>query len=547
LVRGYQAFLEFTPGALEFVDGSYMLPIPYGLPILSPISTVDDGIDLAAGIDNFGGQAPTDQPADLAVLTFMTGTTEGLAQVRFRLNEPTTQFSNALGQSLLPQLVDGPVLCVDGTPPALTCPPDLDLPSPDDLPPPALSYDEFVAQGGVAMDDNCFGPTPAVVTLLSESDNGGTGCPDNPHVITRVYRATDCALNFVDCTQMITVRDGAAPIFADVPADRQLAADAGTCAAVLTPELTPPTAIDNCTEAPPVLWTRSDGKPALTDPYDAADSPVTITWSSTDALGNEAIATTVITVAALNELVVTVELQPEFAAGPVTRCITFELWDCPATEPLATVQETVTFTAGLASAALLDVPCGTYSCITARDTLHALRRTQPLAMAGTQFVTSFTGDPNEGGDRLTGGNYNGDNWVDLLDFGVYSTQYATNPLAGANSGCATPAPHADANGDGIVNTADFTYIQINYLKSDEANCCGQPGLTGPGDPSTRIATSDLQALGLGELAHADVNADGWLDAQELVAFRAVTGTPARGVPAARGELPESEANPGRSE
>ena len=295
-------------------------------------------------------------------------------------------------------------------------------------------------------------------------------------------------------------------------------------------------AMDNCDTDPDITAMRSDGL-SLTDPYPAGTT--TITWRATDDCGNFVECDQLVTVNAFNDLVVTVELSPSIDTGgalphTLTRCITFELWDCdPLTGPIEVQKEVAfTVTAGspnvaLGTATLTDVPCGSvYECVTARDELHTLRRTGILGTTGSepvQYTASFTGDVSSGGDWLIGGNLNDDFWIDILDFGVFSSQWSVdydgNPAdgSGGNTDCSTSYPHADINGDSEVDSADFTFIQINFWLGHEANCCGLLGGGGDG-PLTEISVEDLRDLGLGHLSVGDLNEDGWLDMEDVSAF-----------------------------
>jgi T5SS/PEP-CTERM-associated repeat protein len=164
------------------------------------------------------------------------------------------------------------------------------------------------------------------------------------------------------------------------------------------------------------------------------------------------------------------------------------------------------------------VPCndgvGEWDCITARDRLHTLRRTQGLVISGDQYLADFTGS-----EALVGGNLNDDQFIDILDFGTYTSQFAMN--VGADTTCATAAPHADISGNGVVDTGDFTFIQINFLQLKEPDCdCSSPltiGLRGEG-PRSEISVAELIAMGLAELTVADLNLDGMLDVLDMVAF-----------------------------
>ncbi|MBN2447781.1 MAG: hypothetical protein JXO22_13705, partial [Phycisphaerae bacterium] len=332
--------------------------------------------------------------------------------------------------------------------------------------------------------------------------------------VTRVYRVTDDCGNYAECTQVITVDDTTNPVITCPPDVLNVYADAGTCCAVIDPVAA--TATDNCDTSVTIAWVRSDSKTSLSDPFCAGESPITITWTAEDDCGNTDVCDQTITVLDVSEIDVTVELSPTISPLPVTRCITFELWDCGMSSPVV-VQEALTFQniGGAAIAtATVEVPCGLYECITARDILHTLRTTDQdnFGILGTQYVADFTG-----GDMLIGGNLNDDFWIDILDFGVFSSQWNVSYGSG-NTTCTTGFPHADISGDGLVWTGDFTFIQNNFLLGNEANCCGQPNLFRDQGPITEISVADLVAAGMAELAAGDLNGDGWLDEADVSAF-----------------------------
>ncbi len=332
-----------------------------------------------------------------------------------------------------------------------------------------------------------------------------------PRLIERLWVAQDDCGNVSACVQEITVADTTPPDIT-CPGDITVPADAGGCDAVVT--YAPATATDVCDSAPVVECSPPSGS---TFPSGTTE----VTCTATDCSGNVSACTFDVTVEGTSEMVVSVELSPTMVAGPLTRCITFELWECPDSGPSQTVEAEMTFTNGLASGTI-DVPCGSYSCITARDTLHTLRRTdEAFTISGTQYVADFTGNPSGGGDWLIGGNLNDDFWIDILDFGVYSFLFTTNYGTG-DTDCNTAAPHGDIQGNGLVFTEDFTFIQVNFLKGHEANCCGAPLRSGPGEgdegPVVSITVGELAARGLAHLAAADLNGDGVLDQADMVAF-----------------------------
>jgi T5SS/PEP-CTERM-associated repeat protein len=241
----------------------------------------------------------------------------------------------------------------------------------------------------------------------------------------------------------------------------------------------------------------------------------TVTWTAEDASGNTAVDTQTVTVLAENEIAVTVELMG-VSDGPFDRCITFEVTDCDS--GITEVVEAVLEFNGRIGTGSIGVPCDAvdgviWDCITARDRLHTLRRTQDLVLSGNQYLADFTGS-----EALVGGNLNDDQYIDVLDFGTYSSQFGMN--VGADTDCSTPAPHGDISGNGTVDTGDFTFIQQNFLQTKEADCdCGSPLMAGdPAGPRSAISVAELIAMDMAELVVADLNADGMLDVLDMIAF-----------------------------
>jgi hypothetical protein len=330
------------------------------------------------------------------------------------------------------------------------------------------------------------------------------------------------ALNDLDA---ITV-DPTAPIIT-CPGNITVNADAGLCTAVVDPGTA--TATDNCSDPGDIYISglRDDLLP-LTDPY--PQGTTTITWTATDECGNSSQCPQTVTVTEYNTLVVDVELDGIVAAGPITRCITFELFESCGPPVSVEVDWDVDFNAsGLATAVEVDVPCGVYVCITARDKLHTLRRTDEAWPTGdfrivsTEYVADFTSSGSTN-DELLGGNHNDDRWIDILDFGMFIGQWALS--IGADTTCGTTPPHADSSGNGTVGSEDYSFIQTQFLFSREADCCGAamrmaawntvtPGLDGP---VTRISTKELRRRGLAHLIKADLNHDDWLDVRDMEAF-----------------------------
>jgi hypothetical protein len=153
----------------------------------------------------------------------------------------------------------------------------------------------------------------------------------------------------------------------------------------------------------------------------------------------------------------------------------------------------------------------------AQDTLHTLRRRgEGFTISGPQYVSDFTDQSGSGGRNasLLGGNLNGNDFIDILDFGMFTGQWLADYGAG-DTNCATTGPHADFSGDGTVFTEDFTFIVINFLEASDTTCCPIGAMAGP---ISRISIAGLYARGLGELAVGDLNRAGWLDQLDIVEF-----------------------------
>lgn len=271
-------------------------------------------------------------------------------------------------------------------------------------------------------------------------------------------------------------------------------------------------ATDNCDSAPNITAVRSDSLP-LSDPYPTGVT--TITWTATDDCGNFSQCFQTVTVNAYNTMVVDLQLAGSFSTT-FTRCIRFELSSGgPGT---TIVDQNVTFVNGVANNVEVNVPCGLYTCITARDRKHTLRRTDSaFAIVGVEYVADFTG-----GDALVGGNLNDDSWIDILDFGIFVGQFGTSP--GANTLCGYVGNHADISGDGTVNVLDFNFISLNFLQGHEANCSGVSGLVDDSTPAEtagpiqRISVRELIRRGWRDAVAGDLNHDGWLDANDIAQF-----------------------------
>lgn len=445
------------------------------------------------------------------------------------------------------------IIADDTTEPECAAPPDIVVECRDEIPPCPADFEEFLAQGGSATD-NCEAPL-TLVSCVDTSD--GNTCPE---VITRAFTIEDKCGNRCVTKQTIVVDDKTPPEFdQECPLPTiDCFPNAGECEVVVN--LEPPTATDNCGGPVQIVGVRSDGRD-LSDPFQPGNT--TVTWIATDECGNANTCRQTVRVRDTNLLIADIDLQGDHVPS-LTRATTFELWYCAGGDmgPRATVCVPITYTfvgpfGGPAHSearnVLIEVPCDVYDCVTAQDLLHTLRSTSDFLrdgtpnigtveiMAGTPprptlaYAAKFIGPrANEVGHWLVGGNlddlapwHNDDEvFIDILDFGVWSNQFFTTYGSG-NTGCNTPFPHADIDGDRDVDFLDLAFIIDGFLKQHEPNCCGAPGLHDGGrGPVTRISVKELRERGAIELIAGDVNHDGWLDVDDMVAvLRGARPTP----------------------
>ncbi len=147
----------------------------------------------------------------------------------------------------------------DEEPPTITCPGNIAVQCPDDVPAPD--------PGSVVASDDCGPPT---VEWVGDSTDEGS-CPE---VITRTYRATDGCGNTAECTQLITIDDTIAPTLVCAPDGR------AACNGTVT--FTDPAVSDNCDPAPSLEIVSTVEEPGPGE----CEMTHTRTWRATDYCGN---------------------------------------------------------------------------------------------------------------------------------------------------------------------------------------------------------------------------------------------------------------------
>lgn len=154
-----------------------------------------------------------------------------------------------------------------------------------------------------------------------------------------------------------------------------------------------------------------------------------------------------------NEVSATVELEG-LAAGPVTRDVTFVFTD-GSNGVLETRVRTLVFTAGVADVTFTDVD-GTTANLSAKTATHLRKRTGVSFDGDGQASVTYVG-----ADELEGGDLNGDNAVNLLDYSIlrfyWLNQVSLVPASAA----------AEINGDGSVNLTDYQILQSNFYEQGD--------------------------------------------------------------------------------
>jgi hypothetical protein len=96
------------------------------------------------------------------------------------------------------------------------------------------------------------------------------------------------------------------------------------------------------------------------------------------------------------------------------------------------------------------VPLGAVR-VSVKEIEHFLRSRVSIAGTGSDLTADLTG-----ADKLLGGDYNNDNFVELTDFAQFLMDFGR-----------PDRPRSDINGDGVINIVDFGYIKAHFLTGGE--------------------------------------------------------------------------------
>jgi len=306
-------------------------------------------------------------------------------------------------------------------------------------------------------------------------------------------------LSFAGLPLVATLSDAAAitlddtpPVLSPCPADITQSADAGSCVgAVVT--WTDPTATDNCDPSPTVVCSPPSGST-----FGIGTTMVTCT--ATDACGNESSCSFDVTVNDVNDVDIVVELT---GSDPTSRCIHF-VTDICGTE--ADVTLTFVGTAPAVATATIQVPCGVWTQLCAKDEQHTKWDTSALTIMGAKYVASTT-------LVLDGGDTDNDGDVDINDVTLFLAQFGNLAAAG---GCPWDGvtKDADFSNDGAVGSEDYVFLTASWLTTSSC-LCSIPLVSGAGE-RTRL----MQGIAVHDAmtARADLSGDGRVDVRDVELF-----------------------------
>ncbi|UCC29678.1 MAG: hypothetical protein JSU86_15920, partial [Phycisphaerales bacterium] len=209
--------------------------------------------------------------------------------------------------------------------------------------------------------------------------------------------------------------------------------------------------------------------------------------------------------------------------APITRDTTFVITTCGGSTDTR-VLPVVIDESGFATVVLdnVDVDAG---WISVREG-HTLRR-----LAVPSFSLCAATVDLRGASQLLSGDFqtgvvSQDGLVDITDFSILAANFNTPIEPGLSTG-------ADATGNGVQGTDDFTAIQVNFLTLGEAvdGCGGSAGIMRDGVvtiigvdgavmalQAMPLAAVDVDSLPIRGAGRADLNGDGVVDGRDIRAF-----------------------------
>ncbi|MEY3026669.1 MAG: hypothetical protein RLZZ238_1566, partial [Planctomycetota bacterium] len=283
-------------------------------------------------------------------------------------------------------------------------------------------------------------------------------------------------------------------VFAGLPgADIAIPTDAGSALGSLVTEPTV-TASNGCGDVPVIRtidYPVSSGLPSgSTWPARFPIGSSVVTWEATDALGR--VFTEIWIVEVFDYQIASIDID---LVGGISPALSYTL---PIRVRLSSgdvIATTVDFTGNNGAIKEIQVPVrDDYTCISVKDATHTVSAAQAMSVVGTRYEPAAF--------ALVAGDSNDDDLVDVLDFGAFVADRGIGK---------TPQSRSNFDRNPVVNNGDFTFIALNFFRAGDS--CGG-GFTN-GEPRERVSVRDLRRAGLGYMADADINGDGWVDSTDM--------------------------------
>ena len=266
------------------------------------------------------------------------------------------------------------------------------------------------------------------------------------------------------------------------------------------------TAYDLCSGALPVSLDVIYPAPRGTEHAWPADGvfptgETRLVWTATDASGNVSRAERSIVVGPYQLLDVTVTLGG-FLQAPTTRNVRIAgSGGGAAWERILEVEFARSNPGQQGSTVSLTgvqiPPRAVQDCILAKSREHSLSDAMAPIASGGRFVTTHV---------LRQGDCDDTDAVDIYDFSIFVASRSN-----AASSYRAPNAIANFNADLRIDTVDFSFISLAFFEVGDGCTTGAAGAA----PVERVSVKELRRRGLGELAVADLNGDGWVDRRDV--------------------------------
>ena len=244
-----------------------------------------------------------------------------------------------------------------------------------------------------------------------------------------------------------------------------------------------------------------------------ANGTATVAAIATDLAGNQSATIEEQTIVNVNQ--VQIQMQLEGLAFDRTRTVTFWISDCTGAGSAIEISKSISFQSGgidgFGEVALTGAD-GIRADLVEMDVSakedHTLRRMIPQVSVDPQTHTAVADLTLRTNHMIRAGDFNRDNFVDVLDFSILATNFNR------------PNTQADVDGNGLADGADYSAIVVNFFVSgDHRSTCH---LTQPLTASHRPRASiSVRSLSPEASWAADLTGDGVVDLRDVRAFARV--------------------------